>query len=85
MREWIRKALTRSTAVRGSRGGTVYRVVPPEPKLVYGVYFVIAGLIGLISLEIVHLIVLRAWNSEIFAAITGLIGTILGVFFGSKS
>jgi len=24
------------------------------------------------------------WNSEIFAAITGLVGTIVGVFFGKR-
>jgi len=81
---WIKKALTKSTIVRGARGGTIYRVIPPEPKLLYGVYFAMVGLIGLIALEIVHLIVLKTWNSEIFAAITGLIGTIIGIFFGKR-
>jgi len=82
---WIRKALTRTTAARGPRGGTIYRVIPPEPKLLYGVYFALSGLVALVVLEALHLIVLRAWNSEIFAAITGLIGTIIGVFFGKET
>jgi hypothetical protein len=33
----------------------------------------------LTALQIVHMIYLGSWNSEIFAAITGLIGTITGI------
>jgi len=85
MRDFIKKALTKTVAVKGSRGRTEYVESPPNQKLVLGIYFAIAGLIGLIALQIAHLAVLKQWNSEIFAAITGLIGTILGVVFGQKA
>ncbi len=83
--KWVKQALTRTVAVKGLWGKTRYVSCPPDPILVYGVYFAIAGVIVLAALQIVHVIVLRQWNSEIFAAMTGLIGTIIGVFFGNKA
>jgi len=59
--------------------------VPPDEKLVLGVIFAICSLFGLIALQITYLIILKEWNSDIFAAITGLIGTILGIVIGSKT
>jgi hypothetical protein len=47
--------------------------------------FVIAMTVCLCGLEIAHLAFLHAWNSEIFAAITGLIGMISGVFVSQKA
>jgi len=83
--KWVKQSLTRTVAVKGLRGKTRYVSCPPDPVLVYGVYFAIAGVIGLTALQIVHVVVLRQWNSEIFAVMTGLIGTIIGVFFGNKA
>jgi len=82
--KWVKQALTGTVAVKGLRGKTRYVSCPPDPILVYGVYFAISGVIGLIALQIVHVIVLKQWNSEIFSAMTGLIGTIIGIFFGKK-
>jgi len=48
------------------------------------VIFALCSLFGLIALQIAYLAVLKEWNSEIFAAITGLIGTILGIVLGTK-
>lgn len=75
----LRKALTRKIQLRR-------RVIEVEPsnKLVYAMYFAIATLISLTTLEAVHVVVLRSFNSEIFSAITGLIGTIIGVLAKSK-
>jgi hypothetical protein len=36
-------------------------------------------------LEVAHMAFLGAWNSEVFAAITGLSGTITGIFVGQKA
>jgi hypothetical protein len=36
------------------------------------------------GLEIAHLAFLGSWNSEIFATITGLSGTVMGIFVGQK-
>jgi len=59
--------------------------IPPSERLVYGVYFAAIALIGLVALEIAHMAFLGSWNSELFAAITLVVGTILGAFFGVKA
>jgi hypothetical protein len=52
---------------------------------VYGTYFAIVALLSLTALEIAHMVVVGAFSSEIFAAITLVVGTILGSFFGQKA
>jgi len=84
MKDFVKKALTRTFAVKGSRGKTQHVEIPPNQKLVYGIYFAITALIGLIILQVAHMAFLRTWNTEIFAGITFIIGTILGAFFGQK-
>ena len=77
---WVRRALTRERIQRG-------RVVTEEPdeKLVIVVKFGLA-MTGLLSgLELVHILLLGSWNSEIFAAISGLSGTLSGIFVGKRS
>jgi hypothetical protein len=81
MTDWVKKALTRNLRPKGPRQGTPF-VVEPNPKLVLLVKFSFVVLGCLVALEIAHLVVLRVWNSEIFAAITGLIGTVTGVLIG---
>jgi len=82
MRNFIKKALTRRIPGKGRRKQIE---LEPSSKLVYGMYFAIASLISLTILETVHIVVLRSFSSEIFAAITLVIGTILGAFFGQKA
>lgn len=50
--------------------------------LIFG--FSIATIICLTILELFHLLVLGSWNPEIFAAITGLMGNILGIILGRR-
>ncbi len=80
MPDFIKRALTRRRIQRG-------RMVVEEPneKLVMGVKFAIEMTICLTVLEIAHLVFLQSWNSEVFAAISGLSGTILGIFVGQKA
>ena len=80
MRNAIRRALTKTVRVEKRE-----IQLPPSEKLVYGVYFAIVALICLTALEAVYMIMLRSFSSEIFAAITLIIGTILGVFFQTGS
>ena len=47
-------------------------------------YFAITALIALTAVEIVHIVYIGSFSSEIFSAITGLIGTIVGVLITSK-
>jgi len=84
MRSWLRKALTQT--VRIKKGKKVWQEeVPPSERLILIVEFSIASMAALTVLEIAHLTVLGSWNSEIFAAITGLIGTVSGIVIGSKT
>ena len=80
MADPIKRALTRRRVQRG-------RLVSEEPneKLVLGVKFAIGMTVCLSFLEVAHLAFMHSWNSEVFAAISGLSGTILGIFVGQKS
>jgi hypothetical protein len=80
MKDWIKKALTKTIQPKGKRQPII---IEPNPKLVYTVKFAIAITISLTALEITHILILHTWNSEIFAAITGLTGTITGILLGS--
>jgi len=85
MNDWIRKALTRTVSRSGPRGKKQITVIEPDERLVYGVKFAIAMTICLSALELAHMAFLGSWNSEIFAAIMLVVGTILGAFFGQKA
>jgi hypothetical protein len=78
--DWIKKALTRRTVDK-----TASDEVQPSERLVLGVKFAIALTFSLTALEIAHLTLLRTWNSEVFAAITGLAGTITGILISQKT
>ncbi len=80
MADPIKRALTRKRVQRG-------RWIEEEPneKLVLGVKFAIGMTLCLSALEVAHLAFLHSWNSEVFAAISGLSGTIMGIFVGQKA
>ena len=79
--DWIKRALTRRTT---DKTATTTEVSPSE-RLVLGVKFAIALTFSLTALEIAHLALLHSWNSEVFAAITGLAGTITGILITQKT
>jgi len=86
LRESIRLALTKQIPIAQSRGKKVrIKEVPPSERLVLGVYFSIVALALLTVIEVLHMIFLGSFNSEVFAGITLVIGTILGAFFGAKA
>lgn len=76
----IKRALTRKRIQRG-------KIISEEPneQLVLGVKFGIAMTVCLSVLEVAHMAFMGTWNSEVFAAITGLAGTVTGIFVGSKA
>ena len=80
MRNPIRKVLRKTVHIRGK---TVY--VEPSDRVVYGVSFAVFALLSLTVLEAVYMVVLRSFSNEIFAAISMVVGTILGAFFGQKA
>ena len=77
---WVRRGLTRQRIQRG-------RVVTEDPdeKLVIVVKFGLAMTLVFSGLELAHILLLGGWNSEIFAAIAGLSGTVSGIFVGKRS
>jgi len=85
LKEKIRSVFTKKVLVQRGKGKKIERIeVPPSERLVYGIWFAIAALIGLTVLEVAHMAFLGSWNSEIFAAITSIIGAILGVFISQR-
>jgi len=88
MRGWIRRLLTkrriRDSEDRKTREVRVQEELPNE-KLVLLVQFTMVAMVILSAIEIVNIIVLKVWNAEIFATITGLTGTITGVIIGKKA
>jgi hypothetical protein len=85
LKDIIKKALTRRVHKRGPRGRDQVEVVEPNEKLVLGVKFAIGMTVCLSALEIAHMAFLGSWNSEIFAGITGLIGTVSGILISQKT
>ena len=80
MTNLVKRALTHRRQTRGRQP----IIEEPDERLVLGVEFAIAMAIILSCLEIVSMVCLQTWNSEIFAAITCLTGTIVGLFVGKK-
>ena len=85
MRSWLKKALTRKVAREGSRGEQHIIVIPPSERLVLGVKFTMSMIICLSAVEIAHMAFLGSWSPEVFAVISGLIGTVSGVLIGQKT
>jgi hypothetical protein len=84
MTDWIKTALTRRVSRKGPSGRVRVITVPPNEKLVLLVKFSLVMTVCLSGLEIAHLLMLHSWNSEVFAGITSLIGTVSGVIVSHR-
>ena len=85
MRDPIKQALTRKTIHKETGGKRIVTETPPNPSLLLGVKFAITMTACLSLLEVAYMILLKTWNSEIFAAITGLMGTLSGILISQKT
>ena len=97
MNDWVKQALTkkRRTTDKTTPQETAQQAaevvvgaaeeVPPSERLVLGVKFAIALTFSFTAIEIAHLALMHTWNSEVFAAITGLAGTITGILISQKA
>jgi hypothetical protein len=81
----VRQALTRRFVRKTLRGKTEEVEVSPRDELVYGVKFAIAMTVCLSGIEIANMAFLHAWNSDVFTAISGLIGLVIGIFIGHRA
>ena len=88
MTDWVRRALTRritnKTALHEQAKAAIEEASPSE-RLVLGTKFAIAMTFCFTAIEIAHLALLGTWNSEVFAAITGLAGTVTGILISQKT
>ena len=84
MSDWIRRALSRRVK-RKLAGKQVIVIEEANEKLVYAVKFAISIVFCLSGLEVAHMAFLGTWSSEVFAGITGLIGTVTGIIVGQKA
>lgn len=80
MADPIKRALTRRRMQRGH-----WIEEEPNGNLVNAVKCALGIITCLTAVEIASLALMHTWNSEVFAAITGLCGTVMGVFVGQKS
>ena len=88
MRDWIRRALTRTVTLqtRGKRAKQAEKVqLPPPEALVWGVLLAIIFFCGFCALQIIHMLKFGAWNSEVWAGMMLIVGIILGAFFGGRA
>lgn len=86
MRKLIEKVFSRTELRRKGRGRKLEKVtVAPSERFVYVMMFCVVALVMLTILEVTHLVFVGVWNSEIFSAITTLIGAIIGAFIGAKA
>jgi len=89
--KWLEKALSKTVVVGVEETPIKYAKetrkiqVPPGPALVYGVLLAIVFFLGLLTLEIVYLIIFRQFEQNIFNAMIWIITFILGAFFGAKA
>jgi hypothetical protein len=84
--DWIKKALTRRITNTTELQQQAQAIeVEPDERLVYGTKFAIGVTFCLSAIEIANLAVLGTWNSEVFASITGLTGTITGILISQKA
>ncbi len=87
MTDFVKKALTRritdKTALQNNAEAVL--MLEPDERLVLGTKFAIAITFCLSAIEIANLAILGTWNSEVFASITGLTGTITGILISQKS
>jgi len=81
---WLRKALTkqRVKAREGSDRRVIVTEEPPPERFVLVVALMIVFFVGLVALELAHILLLGAWNGTVFDGIMLVVGTIVGALFG---
>lgn len=86
MTDFVKKTLTRRITDKTALAeNEAVLTLEPDERLVLGTKFAIAFTFCLSAIEIANLALLHTWNSEVFAAITGLSGTIMGILISQKS
>ncbi len=84
--DWLKRALTKKSIVKG---GTTRRVrvqeAVPSDSYVLIIGLMVLFFVGLVGLEIVHMIWMGTWNDVIFNGIMLVVGTIVGAVWGKSA
>ena len=88
---WFRRllvrGLTRRTVREAAGGARRVRLMEEEPddRFVLIVWLMVLFFVGLVSLELIHMVWLGSWNDAIFNGIMLVVGTIVGAVWGKMS
>jgi uncharacterized membrane protein YfcA len=58
--------------------------VSPSERFVVSIVLMIVFFVGLVAIEVVHMIVFREWNETIFNGIMLIVGSLIGALFGYR-
>ena len=83
----IRRGLKRTIVVEDESKARRVRITEEQPddRLVLIVALMIIFFIGLVALEVVHMVWMGSWNDTIFNGIMLVVGTIVGAIWGKTS
>lgn len=86
MWSWLRKALTKRKIVEDDSAARRVRVQEelPSDRFVLSIWLMILFFVGLVGLELVHMLVFSEWNPAIFDGIMLIVGALLGSLFGYR-
>ena len=83
-RAFVRKALTRKISVEDDSPSRRVRIQEelPSDRFVMSIWLMILFFVGLVALELIHMLVFQEWNQAIFDGIMIIVGALLGSLFG---
>ena len=86
MLNWLRKALIKRVVdYTGSDRRVRITEEEPSERFVLVVALMIIFFVGLLILEVAHIILLKTWNEAIFNGVMLVVGTIVGALFGREN
>ena len=85
MTDWVRRALMHKVVRGRVRSKQHVEMVEADERVVFAVKFGIGMTVCLSCLEVAHMVLLHAWNSEIFVGISSLITFVSGIIIGQKA
>lgn len=84
---WLRRVLTRRriTVVEPPSSRRVrVREEPPSDRFVYSIALMIVFFVGLLTLQVAHMLILDRWNDAVWMLINTLVGAIIGAIWGYR-
>ena len=87
LKKLIREGLTKKTVTESGAEARRVRLLEEEPgdRFVLIIWLMVLFFVGLIFLELVHMVWVGTWNDVIFNGIMLVVGTIVGAVWGNMS